>query len=294
MTGFKKAERTKVPLKIALTGPSGSGKTYSALLMASGMGKKIAFIDTENGSASLYDELVDFDVLEIGPPFTIAKYQEAINAAVEAGYDVLVIDSITHAWAGEGGLMDQKNQIDARGGNSYVNWGKITPQQEKFKSSMLQAQIHLIVTMRSKQDYVLEQNDRGKAVPQKVGMAPIQREGMEYEFTTVLDIAMNHEAAVSKDRTGLFDGQMFKITKKTGQKLVKWLSGAADEDPSVIVAREQEKAVKFELKRIGLGKAALKAFLLAEYKTEDPKELDAAQRTELLGKLQDMNEDGSE
>ena len=227
---FKKAERTQATLKIALTGPSGSGKTMSGLIIAAAIGKKIAVVDSENKSASLYADMakgplagVAFDVLEIDPPYTIAKYIEAIEAAEKAGYDVLLVDSISHAWAGEGGLLDKKTALDARGGNSYTNWATITPEQERFKARILQANMHLICTMRSKQDYVLELNDKGKQVPKKVGLAPIQRDGMEYEFTTVFDVAMDHNAVASKDRTGLFDGQVFKISKETGVKIMEWL-----------------------------------------------------------------------
>jgi len=212
---------------MAITGPSGSGKTLSALKLAAGLGKKIAVIDTENGSASLYSDHAGFDVLELAPPFTTERYIEAIEAAEKSGYDVLVIDSITHAWAGEGGLLEQKEQLDARGkGNSYTNWGLITKKHEAFKSAMLHSPLHIIATMRSKQDYMLVDKN-GKQVPQKVGMAPIQRDGMEYEFTLVFDVAMNHEAEASKDRTGLFAGSIHKISEETGRRIAQWLSSAA-------------------------------------------------------------------
>ncbi len=228
---FRKAERTQARLKIALTGPSGSGKTFSALLIAAGIGKRIAVVDTENKSASLYAGMdkgplagFEFDALEIDPPYTIAKYLEAIEAAEKGGYDVLVIDSISHAWAGEGGLLDKKGALDQRAGsNSYTNWAPITKEHELFKARLLNSDLHLICTMRSKQDYILEVNDKGKSTPKKVGLAPIQRDGMEYEFTTVLDLAMDHNAAASKDRTGLFDGQVFKPSKETGARIMKWL-----------------------------------------------------------------------
>lgn len=237
MVAFRKAERKRAKVKLAFTGPSGSGKTFSAILMASGMGKKIAVVDTENGSASLYagrGEMPEFDVVEIDPPYTITKYLEAIRAAQAAGYEVLIIDSISHAWAGDGGLLSKKEALDQRGGNSYTNWASITKEQEAFKAALLAADIHLIVTMRSKQDYVLELNEKGKQAPKKVGLAPIQRDGMEYEFTTVLDIAMDHNAAASKDRTGLFDGQVFKVSKQTGEAIIAWLDGAkpAEAEPA--------------------------------------------------------------
>lgn len=232
MIAFKKAERRQAKLKIALTGPSGAGKTFSALSMAQGMGAKIAVIDTENGSASLYADRFEFDTLTLSQPYTVAKYMEAMKAAEQAGYDVVVIDSITHAWAGDGGLLAKKEALDARGGNSYTNWGAITKEHEAFKAALLNLNTHLICTMRSKQDYVMEVNDRGKQAPKKVGLAPIQRDGMEYEFTTVLDIAQDHNAQVSKDRTGLFDGQIFKISKETGSALSKWLSSAKPATPA--------------------------------------------------------------
>jgi hypothetical protein len=228
---FKKAERTQARLKIALTGPSGSGKTFSGLLIANGIGKRIAVIDTENKSASLYAGMekgpiagIEFDILEIDPPYTIAKYVEAIEAAEKDKYDVLIIDSISHAWAGEGGLLDKKTALDSRPNtNSYTNWAPITKEHELFKARLLNSDLHLICTMRSKQDYVLEINAKGKSAPKKVGLAPIQRDGMEYEFTTVLDLAMDHNAIASKDRTGLFDGQVFKPSTETGVKIMKWL-----------------------------------------------------------------------
>jgi len=226
---FSKAEKKKAWMKVAITGPSGSGKTYSALLMASGMGKRVAVIDTENGSASLYADEFEFDVLEIDPPYTVRAYIDALQAAIAANYEVVVIDSISHAWAGEGGLLQQKEEADARGGkgerNKFTNWGQVTKQHEQFKASLLKADIHMIVTMRSKQDYVLAEGN----IPKKVGMAPIQREGMEYEFTTVLDMAMNHSAQSSKDRTKLFDGKIFIPTRQSGEQLIQWLNSGKGE-----------------------------------------------------------------
>jgi AAA domain len=227
MMSFKKAERKAAKLKLAITGPSGSGKTLSALRLAKGLGGKIAVIDTENKSASLYSDRFEFDVLEIDPPYTNQKYLDSINLAVKGKYDILIIDSLTHQWAGEGGLLNKKEQMDARGGNSFANWAKMTPEHEKFKSAILHADIHVIGTLRSKTEYTLSQNDKGKQVPQKLGMAPIQRDGIEYEFTTVFDVHMNHEAETSKDRSGLWIGQIFQITEETGVLFKRWLDAAA-------------------------------------------------------------------
>lgn len=235
---FKPATRKQVKLKLAITGPSGSGKTMSSLLIAFGIGKKVALVDTENQSASLYADMKEgplaglaFDTLDIHPPYTIAKYVAAIEAAEKAGYDVLVIDSISHAWAGEGGLLSKKEALDQRGGNQYTNWASITKEQEQFKARLLASVIHIICTMRSKQDYILEVNDKGKQTPKKVGMAPIQREGMDYEFTTVFDMAMDHHAIASKDRTAMWDGQVFKPGVDTGQKFMEWLKSGRPVPP---------------------------------------------------------------
>jgi hypothetical protein len=244
---FTRAARTRVSLKIALTGPSGSGKTYSALKLAQGMGKRIALLDTENGSGSLYAGLGEYDTVQIESPYTIQKYLEVIRAAEKEGYEILIIDSLSHAWAGEGGLLDQKSAKDARGGNNFTNWAEISKQQETLKAAILHSPLHVIVTMRSKMEYVQAEDERGKKSVQKLGMAPIQRDGMEYEFTTVFDVDMQHYAATSKDRTGLFDGVNQQITEKHGERLMRWLSGAAvltvtDPAPKETPQAQQETA----------------------------------------------------
>lgn len=229
---FKKAERKQTKLKIGISGPSGSGKTFSALRLATGIAKKlngkIAVIDSERGSASLYSDKFDFDVNDLNPPYTTEKYIDAMKEAVAGGYSVLVIDSVSHAWAGEGGLLNQKEQLDSRGGNSFANWSKMTPKQERFISAIIHAPIHVIVTMRSKQEYA-QITDGGKLKVQKLGLAPVQRDGFEYEMTIVFDVAMNHEAETSKDRTGLFVDKIFQITEQTGDVLIEWLNGGAKE-----------------------------------------------------------------
>lgn len=225
---FKKAEKKKLKLKLGMAAPSGGGKTLSALLIAKGMGLKTAVIDTENNSASLYADLFDFDVCPLSPPYTTARYIEAINQALKEGYETIIVDSGTHQWSGEGSVLSRKEQLDGRGGNSFTNWGKFTPEQELFKSTILHCPAHLIMTVRAKQDYILADNGKGKQAPQKVGLAPIQREGMEYEFTVWFDIAMNHEAATSKDRTGLFVDKLFKINEDTGKQLLSWLDSGVE------------------------------------------------------------------
>ncbi len=240
---FQRAERKRAYLKLALTGPSGSGKTYSALKLAFGLGKRIAVLDTENESASLYADLGTYDVCTVGAPFTVAKYQAAISDAIQAGYDVLILDSLSHAWAGEGGLLTQKEALDTRGGNSYTNWATITKQHEAFKASILQAPVHIIATMRSKVEYAINQTN-GKSVPQKLGMAPIQRDGLEYEFTTVFDLAADHSAVTSKDRTGLFDGLNAMLTEQHGKRLATWLAGGAEPQAAPVTEPAQNGRAK--------------------------------------------------
>lgn len=225
---IKKAQRKKAKLRLGIAAPSGAGKTYSALLMAFGLGGKVGLIDTEHGSGHLYAHLGDYDVIEVSAPYTVAKYTEAIHAFEQAGYSTIIIDSLSHAWAGEGGLLDKQGKIADRGTNSFAAWRTITPEHNALVDAMLQSPCHVIATMRAKQDYVLETNDKGKQTPKKVGLAPVQREGMEYEFTVMLDVDMHHVASASKDRTSLFDGRFFKITQETGAELLAWLESGVD------------------------------------------------------------------
>ena len=290
LPGFHKAEKKKAWLKLALCGPSGSGKTYSALTLAKGLKRNIAFIDTENSSASLYADKFEFDTLEIDPPYTIEKYAQAIKVACcnDKNYGVLIIDSLTHAWAGEGGLLAKKEAMDSMGGNSFTNWGKISKEHELLKARILAADIHIIATMRSKQDYVLQTNDKGKQVPIKVGLAPIQRDGMEYEFTTVFDIAMNHFAQVSKDRTGLFDGQLFQITEETGNLYLDWLNAAAGvlAKPSLSISVDQRNRLWAIAKEKGWTEDTLKPWLKAQYGIESTKLVPHLKYNEIVENIQ--------
>jgi hypothetical protein len=233
---IKKAQRMKAKLRLGIAAPSGAGKTYSALLMAFGLGGKIGLVDTEHGSGHLYAHLGEYDVITVEAPYTVAKYQQAIKTFEDAGYGVIIIDSLSHAWAGDGGLLDKQGKMADRGDNSYAAWRKITPEHNALVDAMLQSPSHIIATMRSKQDYVLEVSDKGKQTPKKVGMAPVQRDGMEYEFTVMLDVDMAHVASSSKDRTGLFDGRYFKISQDTGKELLAWLeTGEAGPDIAAIM-----------------------------------------------------------
>lgn len=231
---FEKAMRKKAKLRLALTGPSGSGKTFSALLIAKGIGGKIAVIDTEKGSASLYSDIAEFDVLELDPPFTPERFIEAIHSAEQAGYENLIIDSITHEWGGVGGCLELVDTIAKAKfrGNSWSAWSEINPRHRLFIDTILRSPMHIIATMRSKTETAqTEENGRKKVM--KLGMKSEQRDGVEYEFTTVLDLVHEtHHANSTKDRTKLFSGNdPVIISEQTGQRLLAWLeSGVAVAD----------------------------------------------------------------
>lgn len=225
---IRKAQRMKAKLRMGIAAPSGAGKTYSALLLAFGLGGKVGLIDTEHGSGDLYAHLGDYDVIGIEAPYSVEKYINAIAEFEQAGYNTIIIDSLSHAWSGDGGLLDQQGKLADRGTNSFAAWRTITPKHNALVDAMLRSPCHIIATMRAKQDYVLEANAAGKQQPKKVGMAPVQREGMEYEFTVMLDVDMQHIASASKDRTSLFDGRYFKIGKETGVELLQWLEMGED------------------------------------------------------------------
>ena len=226
---FKKAERKQAKLRLALAGPSGSGKTYSALLLAMGLGGRIAVIDTEHGSASLYADIADFDVLELHAPYAPERYVDAITSAEQAGYDVLIIDSYSHEWTGSGGCLEANEQLAHQKfrGNTWAAWNETTPRHRKLTDKILTSSLHIICTMRSKTETV---QGEGKKIL-KLGMKSEQRDGTDYEFTVVLDLTHDgHTAMASKDRTKLFD-QPELISIETGERLLAWLnSGVSPED----------------------------------------------------------------
>jgi len=217
---LRQSERNKAKIKLALQGPSGSGKSYSGLLLAQGLTNgdftKIAIIDTENGSADLYAHIGKYNVLQLEKPHSPERYIEAIDVCIKAGVDVIVIDSISHCWEF---LLDYHSSL---AGNSFTNWGKITPRQKAFVDKILQSEVHIIATMRVKQDYVLSERN-GKMVPEKVGLKAIQRDEISYEFTVLFELDYRHFATSSKDRTNLFEGRpQFIINSSTGKKILQW------------------------------------------------------------------------
>lgn len=225
---LKKATRKQVKLKLNLSAPSGAGKTYSALRMAYGITNnwdKIAVIDTENGSASLYSHLGEFNTIEMQPPFTPEKYIQAIETCYNAGIEVCIMDSSTHEWT----TLVGENEILANTafkGNTWAAWSKSTPRHDAFVNKVLHTPMHFITCTRSKTETVQE---GGKV--KKIGMKDQQRDGWEYELTVSLEIDRDtHFATPSKDRTGLFEGQQpFLITEETGAKILEWCNSGVSE-----------------------------------------------------------------
>jgi hypothetical protein len=227
MVQIRKARRSATKLRLLLTGPSGAGKTWGALQIAKGMGGKTVVIDTEEGSSDLYDHLHDFDVIDLRPPFSPERYIEAIKAAEAAGYEVIVIDSVTHCWSGPGGCLEILEDVAKAQfrGNTWSAFSVITPRWRAFVDAILRSPAHVICCGRSKTE-TAQVDDHGKKKVAKLGMKLEARDGLEFEFTCVLDLIHDgHYATVSKDRTGLFAGDPKPITPATGERLAAWLSG---------------------------------------------------------------------
>jgi len=227
---FKKAVREQIRLRLALIGPSGSGKTWTALSVASSLGDRVAVIDSEHGSAKKYADRFEFDCAELDS-FNPTTYVTAIQAAAAEGYPVLVIDSLSHAWMGKDGALETVDKIAKRNpaGNSFAAWRDVTPMHNALVEAMLAFPGHLIVTMRAKTDYVMEEyttsNNRKATRPVKVGLAPIQRDGVEYEFDVVGDLNLENDLIITKSRCPALSGQ---VLSKPGQQfadtLNQWLN----------------------------------------------------------------------
>jgi hypothetical protein len=240
---FIKAERKRAKARIALCGPSGSGKTHSALRVAEGLAKtgKIALIDTENSSAEMEagkPGIPPFDVVVMHAPFDPAKYIAGIKAAEAAGYEVLIVDSLSHAWAGSGGLLEKKDILEKIKKNSFTAWREITPLHNRLIETMLQSNMHIIATIRTKTGMAMDTDGNGKVTVKKVGMDLVQRDGIDYEFTVVLDLDQaTHVATPSKDRTSIFDtpdGKNLVVpSEEVGVEIREWLEGMEDKKPQV-------------------------------------------------------------
>ncbi|SRR5579885_978805 len=254
---IRKAERVKSKLRLGLAGPAGSGKTMSALKVAKGIGGPVCLIDTERGSGDLYANLYDYSVITLEPPFKPDVLIEAIHAAEKAGFNVIIIDSLSHFWSDEGGILDQADKMQNSGKNRFTLWADLTPQHRRLVNALLNSPKHIIATMRSKQEYALETDEKGKASVKKLGLAPVQRDGMEYEFTVFFDISQDHYAKSSKDRTDMFKNEVLILDEQTGQRLLKWLNEGKD----YLLAAKREIMGQFERLEIPLPKDGAREFI---------------------------------
>lgn len=232
---FTKAVKAKAKLRMAIYGPSGSGKTWTSLALATGLaaGGKVALLDTEHGSASKYADKYDFDTLALDS-FNPQHYIDAISAAEAAGYSVLVIDSLTHAWTGKDGALELVDRAARKSasGNSYVAWKDITPLQNALVDKLLSANLHIIATMRAKTEYSQEKDDRGKTVIRKMGVEPVQRDQMIYEFDIVGVMDQSNALVIEKTRMAELSGQVFEKPNGTlATQIALWLNAGA---PAVV------------------------------------------------------------
>ena len=237
---FVKAKKEQVWLKVLLSGPSGSGKSYSALRVAKGIadqcGSRIAYIGTEGSRDLYYASDFDFDLLQLEEPYTIDKYTDAIDEAVEAGYKVCIIDSMTHEWLW---LTDTHDKMP---GNSFQNWGKLKPKHRSFMDKILTCPMHIVSTSRSKDEWVLETDSKGRQVPRKVGLGSQQSKDITYEYTVSLVIDQDtHVAHADKDNTKLFDGRYDILTEKDGVALYNWANDS-DIPPTIKEPKKFEEA----------------------------------------------------
>ena len=231
---FQKAVKYGAKLRLALIGPAGSGKTYSALNVAQHLGERVAMLDTEHGSASKYADQFSFDTLQL-ITFSPTTYVQAIKMAEGAGYDVLIIDSLSHAWMGKEGALEQVDQAAkrSRSSNTFVAWRDVTPLHNQLVEAMLASGLHLIVTMRSKIEYAVEKDDKtGKTSVRKIGMAPIQRDGLEYEFDVTGDLDLDNSFIISKTRCPALKGKLIATPgKEIADILLGWLAGEPAPQP---------------------------------------------------------------
>lgn len=229
MTDFviEKATISQAKAKIAIVGPAGSGKTYTALTTARELGKQILVIDTENKSSTKYADRFDFDVLNL-TEYKLTSYIAALEYSRSQGYDVVIVDSLSHAWVGPGGALEQ---VDQAAGNKFTSgWKIVTPLHNKLVATILSFPIHLIATMRMKMDYILVLNEHGKQVPQKVGLGIVQRDGLEYEFDIVGEMSIDHHLTITKTRCFDLDGfEADKPDGLLGQQIRAWLTEGGEQ-----------------------------------------------------------------
>jgi AAA domain len=229
---FRRAVKHGANLRFAVCGPSGSGKTYTLLTLASELGGPIALLDTEHGSASKYADIFEFDVLELDS-YDPLRLIELIDDAVEHQYRVLCIDSLSHFWIGKDGELEKVDRAVRRmqTPNSFAAWKQVTPIHNALIDKIISAPLHVLVSMRSKTEWILDRDDRGKTVPRKVGLAPVMRDGIEYEFDVCGEMDQENTLQVTKSRCPKLSGGVFpKPGRELADVLKDWLGTGAAPD----------------------------------------------------------------
>lgn len=293
---LQRATRKQSKIKLSISGPSGSGKTYSALQLAFGIcndWNKIAVLDSENYSASLYAHLGAFNVLNLHEPFTPEQYIEAIQLCEREGIEVIIIDSITHEWSGKGGCLDihEKETSKMRVPNSFTAWATVTPRHQAFVEAIVRSQSHVICCTRSKTEYVMSERN-GRQVPQKMGMAPITREGFDFEVSIHFELDQQHKAFCSKDRTGLFmNREAFILTPETGKAITDWCESGEAINANDIMARINGCSSLSELLQVYKEYPQYKQSLLTEFENRK-RQLIMQQETQTTLTNQPINSNG--
>ncbi|KNB67064.1 ATP-binding protein [Mycobacteroides abscessus] len=238
---FKPATREASHARIALSGPSGSGKTYTALALGTALSDRVAFVDTERGSASKYVGLNGWQFDTVQPDsFAPLSLVELLGTAAGAEYGCVVVDSLSHYWMGVDGMLEQADRR-SRNGNSFSGWKEVRPEERRMIDALVAFPGHVVVTMRSKTEYVIEENERGKKVPRKVGMKPEQRDGIEYEFDLVGDLDHDNTLTVVKSRIHTLSKAVIPFPgEELAQQISEWLS---DGEKVPTVAEYRKKAL---------------------------------------------------
>lgn len=288
MSKFQKATKAQSRLRMALIGISGSGKTYTGLALATRLGERVAVIDTERGSASKYSDIFNFDVMELDS-FSPQTYVAAIKSAEEEGYDVLLIDSLSHAWSGKDGALEQVERVAKRtqSSNTFGAWREVTPTHNQMVDAILSAKCHVIATIRSKTEYVQEKDERGKTQIRKVGLAPVQRDGLEYEFDVVADLDMDNTLIIGKTRCPQLAGQLFQRAGEDVADILKSWLGTGVPLPTIQILNEiRENLKKAGVTSVAQAKAKI-AELLGLPTGKSLEQLNAEEADTLLNRLVD-------
>lgn len=282
---FKKAQKSQSKARIAIIGPSGSGKTYTALTIASALGKRIAVIDTENGSASKYADIFDFDTANL-TSYHPDNYIRMIREAESEGYDVLIIDSLSHAWSGPEGVLELVDKAAVKyKDNRFSAWRDASPVHNRLVHTIVTANMHIIATLRSKTEWLVSTDERGRMIPQKVGLAPVQREGIEYEFDIVMEMDIDHNLRVIKTRCMALDNYVVnKPDRSLGLIIKNWLDEGLPPDQVPATPQELKKMMEVAT-QAGISVDQLKTIVFQKTGKTSSQELTSADVSAIVAEL---------